>query len=85
MAWPIVPASAGVPVTDVSLGNGLGTPIEEATNGFGVSVTFVATRGIPVVWAPALPPGAPAQARLLFGADGAPLKGADGAYLFGVS
>lgn len=32
-----------------------------------------------------LPPGAPAGAKLLLGADGAPLKGADGAYLFGVS
>lgn len=32
-----------------------------------------------------VPPNAPAGARLLLGADGAPLTGADGAYLFGVA
>ena len=31
-----------------------------------------------------LPPNAPTGAKLLLGSDGAPLKGPDGVYLFGV-
>lgn len=49
MAWPVVTvASGGIPVTDVSA-SGYGTPVEEATNGFGTAVTYVASGGIPVV------------------------------------
>jgi len=48
MAWPVVTkASGGIPVTIVT--NGLGTPYEEASNGFGTGVTFVAAGGLPVV------------------------------------
>ncbi len=48
MAWPVViVTSGGIPVTTAS--NGFGLPYEEATNGFGISVTFVASGGLPVV------------------------------------
>src|SRR4051812_35282007 len=44
MAWPVVPvASGGIPVTEAAKG----TPYDEATNGFGVAVTF-GSYGAPV-------------------------------------
>jgi hypothetical protein len=55
MSWPVViVASGGLPVTLAT--NGLGLPYEEATNGFGVAVTFVASGGLPVVLAPTSDP-----------------------------
>lgn len=46
MAWPVVTvASGGLAVTDAGSN---GTPIEEATNGFGTAVTFIASGGMPV-------------------------------------
>lgn len=83
MAWPIViVASGGLPVTDTFGTTGLGTPVEEAANGYGVAVTFVAAGGAPVVQVFPVPPIGNDN---LFGADSAPLKGADGAYLFGAA
>lgn len=49
MAWPVVVVAKGLPVTDVANTNGLGTPIEEAANGFGTGITYVDAGGIPVV------------------------------------
>lgn len=50
MAWPVVTVpSGGIPVTDVSATNGLGTPVEEAANGYGTAVTYVESGGLPVL------------------------------------
>ena len=48
MAWPIVTKTSGGLAVTVAA-NGLGIPYEEATNGFGTAVTFVASGGLPVV------------------------------------
>lgn len=48
MGWPVVTVSSGgLPVTDVGA-SGIGMPIDEATNGFGVAITYVASGGLPV-------------------------------------
>ena len=48
MGWPfVIVTSGGLPVTVAD--NGIGLPYEEATNGFGIAVTFVASGGLPVV------------------------------------
>ncbi|QQO30728.1 hypothetical protein JJC00_18765 [Bradyrhizobium diazoefficiens] len=77
MAWPIVPVPAkGVPVTDATA-TGLGTPVEEAANGFGVAVTFVESAGIPVVG------GAGSFGDFLLGFDGQIVLGFEQANLYG--
>jgi hypothetical protein len=50
MGWPVVTVtSGGIAVTDVSGTNSLGIPVDEATNGFGTAVTYVASGGIGVL------------------------------------
>lgn len=49
MGWPVVTVtSGGIPVTD-NTAQGWGTPVDEATNGFGTAVTYVAAGGLPVL------------------------------------
>lgn len=50
MGWPVVTVSSGgIPVTDVSGTNSIGIPVEEAANGFGTPVTYVASGGLGVL------------------------------------
>lgn len=49
MAAPVVTiATRGLPVTD-AYDIGLGLPVEEAANGFGLAITFVQSGGFPVL------------------------------------
>lgn len=51
MGWPVVTvASGGMPVTDVTAATGRGTPVTEATNGFGRAVTKVTSGGMAVAY-----------------------------------
>lgn len=63
MGMPVVTvASGGMPVIDVTATTGRGTPVTEATNGFGRAVTKVTSGGMAVAyetlvtWPPVTPP-----------------------------